>query len=336
MTSNKFTLYAVLIFVFSVTLHHELLYGSDNHQIKQTSDSLAIRIEFISSISSTDDFPGATDFSSKLFDFFFGPGDQRLIRPMSVISSNDGTIFVADQGSNSIALINNNKGTIELKPFFPSLVGICFYEENSFLFTDSRLGKIFLQRDISQDPVVLNDSLLLDQPTGIAYSTSKQQIWVTETGSHRISVLDKKGKFLRHIGKRGTAPGEFNYPTFIWIDKNEWIYVVDAMNFRVQILDINGEIKIVFGQAGDGSGDFSRPKGIATDSYGNIYVVDALFHTVQVFNISGQFLYNFGRQGREKGEFWMPTGIYINTEDKIFVADSYNSRIQIFQLIQRN
>jgi DNA-binding beta-propeller fold protein YncE len=214
-----------------------------------------------------------------------------------------------------------------------SLVGICYGPNSSILFTDSHARTIYSLTAEKKNLRILNDTLKLEQPTGIAYSMVNKEIWVVETKAHRIAVLNEKGELLRRLGKRGNGPGEFNYPTHIWIDKKGLIYITDAMNFRIQVLNAGGEVVSIFGEAGDASGYLASPKGIATDSFGNIYVVDALFHVVQVFDIKGKLLYKFGNQGHGNGEFWMPSGIYIDNQDNIYVADSYNSRVQVFQLI---
>jgi DNA-binding beta-propeller fold protein YncE len=265
---------------------------------------------------------------------------QALIKPMSVVALSPDSFFVADQGAGCIYEISGNRFGIpgNLRKKFTdmsSLVGMCITRKNEILFTDSRLGSIYKISSDRKSLLKLNDSLKLKQPTGIAWSGTNNEIWVVETAEHRIKVLDSNGNILKTIGIRGTGPGEFNFPTFIWIDHGGRAYVVDAMNFRIQIFSSNGEYISSFGQAGDGSGYLARPKGIATDSYGNIYVVDALFHNVQIFNMNGDFLYQFGRQGKGQEEFWMPGGIFIDHQNFIYVADSYNSRIQVFKLVNK-
>ena len=267
----------------------------------------------------------------------FGKKNADLVKPMSVLAHSPDTFWIADQGNSAILHVFNEVG--EITQFrnkniehIPSIVGSCFINDNNILFTDSKLNKIFKFRPGHKELYILNDSLMLEQPTGIAYSVETKQIWVVETKAHRISILNEKGEFIKQIGERGYAPGQFNFPTHIWIDKLGTIYVVDAMNFRIQIFDKNGKFISMFGDVGDASGYFARPKGIATDSFGHIYVADALFHVVQIFDGTGKLLYVIGSQGQEKEQFWMPTGIYIDDKDFIYVADSYNNRIQIFQL----
>lgn len=272
----------------------------------------------------------------RLFASFVGKKNPRLIRPFSVFMDRSDQLWVLDQGSHSVDRIRIGVGEItQLRRTkstgFPSLVGICAAANGSVLFTDSKLNKIFLITKNSNSLQNLNTSTSLNRPTGIAYSQINKEIWVVETSAHRIAVLNNDGKLLRHVGHRGTGPGEFNYPTFIWIDHSGIVYVVDSMNFRIQILNEAGDVISIFGESGDATGYFSHPKGIATDSQQHIYVVDARANRVQIFDKEGNFLFYFGEQGTGKGEFWLPVGIYIDERDRIYVADSYNARIQIFQ-----
>lgn len=275
----------------------------------------------------------------RTYEFLIGKSKQEsLVRPVGIIADNPASFWILDQGKETIFDVQGSKkaepkAIRKKENYFTSLIGVTTMADNEMLFTDSRLDKIF-RYDIDDKKLFeLNDTLHLQQPTGIAYDSVTKQIWVVETGAHRVAVLNSKGELIKRIGGRGEEQGQFNFPTSIWIDKTGDAYIVDAMNFRVQIFNKNGEFVTMFGEAGDVGGSFARPKGIATDSYGNIYVADALFHTVQIFDRAGNFLYSFGKQGREKEEFWMPAGIYIDSKNYIYVADSYNSRIQVFQLI---
>jgi len=275
---------------------------------------------------------------TRIADFILGKKNTlELNRPVALIVKDSTSFYVLDQENGVIFHVNDKVGEIshfrnKQYKIFPSMVGITSFRDNSILFTDSYYNKIFLCKPDKKSLTLFTDSVF-NRPTGIFYVPSDHLIWVVETNAHRISVLDEQGRVVKRFGKRGTAPGEFNYPTSVWVDKKGMVYIVDAMNFRVQIFSSAGEFISQFGKPGDGSGDFARPKGIATDSYGNIYIADALYSAVQIFNFQGQLLYTFGTRGHGNGEFWMPSGIYIDNRDHIYVADSYNSRIQVFQLM---
>ncbi|MEI6901229.1 MAG: 6-bladed beta-propeller [Bacteroidota bacterium] len=313
--------------------------GKPDTSYAQTQDSTLVHSPKINWI---EQYPALNDDKNhhkknSIADFLFGKKMRpELTKPLNIAAINKDRYCILDQANGSIFQILDKVGEIphfRHKPSetLPSLVGFCLFPQDKLLFTDSYLNKVFVYNIGKKSILPLNDSLRLNQCTGIAYSELTHEIWVVETAAHSISILTDKGTWKKRIGKRGVNPGEFNFPTSIWIDKLGRAYIVDALNFRIQVFDKEGELISVFGRHGDGGGDFARPKGIATDSNGNIYIVDALFNVVQVFDIAGKFLYTFGSQGHGKGEFWMPSGLFIDDQNFIYVADSYNSRVQIFQ-----
>lgn len=285
-------------------------------------------------------FPGTQvdkrpNFGDRVSRILFGEKAQEVIKPFNVLAIDPQHFWILDQGAGGVYEVEDGRGTF-LKSLkrseltYTSLVGFCRTKEGDLLISDSRLNRVVL---IQGGQIhIFGDSLSLLQPTGLACDPESGNIWIVETAGHRISQLDRNGKLISRIGGRGSEPGRFNFPTFIWIDYRGKIYVVDSMNHRVQLFNSDGDFLHTFGEAGDASGYMARPKGVATDSRGHIYVADALFHVVQIFDERGRFLYSFGNQGQGRGEFWMPTGIFIDDEDHIYVADSYNARIQIFKL----
>jgi len=327
----------VLVYFFllvSVVLSGQAPVSSNNTAVKDDPF-----IKWIANVPSEQE-KSYTGFFEKIFNFFTGYERVILNSPVYVYATNLNDYLVANQGSGNVVQAKNGELNIfqvfkKETSYFPSLVSICSFTGNNYLLTDSRLNKIFQLSADGKSIRYLNESLTLERPTGIAWSKINDEIWVTETGLHRISVLNTKGDLKRIIGSRGTGDLEFNFPTYIWIDSNGKIYIVDSMNFRVQVLSPEGKFITSFGKQGDATGSFARPRGIATDSKGNIYVVDALFNSVQIFDISGNLLYYFGSQGTGKYQFWMPSGIFIDKDDYIYISDSYNGRVQIFQLVKK-
>lgn len=174
---------------------------------------------------------------------------------------------------------------------------------------------------------------VLRRPVGIAYSATGQRLLVVDGGSHDLAEFDIEGNLLRRIGRRGSAPGEFNYPTHVVCTKDR-IVVADSGNFRVQLLNLDGSPVRVIGQKGDAAGDFSMPKGIAVDRDGHLYIADAHFENVQVFDDLGRLLMAFGREGRGAGRFSLPAGLAFDDRDRLWVADSGNRRLQVFEYVR--
>jgi len=320
-----------IFIIISATLFWQKANSVQEFQ-KETCQDPAIT--FIDEVSLNNISDKEEGFFDSIFNFIFGEDELAIQKPFNTYVSDNGLIFIVDQGNKSLIVID--KAENEIQNLLPenfkceSPVGLCSIEDG-LVFTDSQTDQVWKYDFENEEIAKLNSSL--KQPTGIAYIKNNKEIWVCETEEHRIVRLDRTGKQLGIIGQRGLGNSEFNFPTFIWADNRGKVYINDSMNFRIQIFSEEGKFIRSFGKAGDGSGDFSRPKGIATDSFGHIYVVDALFNNVQIFDQEGQLLYVLGNQGIQKGEFWLPAGLYIDNHNRIYVADSFNSRIQIFQLI---
>ena len=63
---------------------------------------------------------------------------------------------------------------------------------------------------------------------------SNDTVYVCDTYNHKICIYDTDGALLHSFGSEGTAPGQFNRPYGIAVDKDGLIYVTDKNN-RVQI-----------------------------------------------------------------------------------------------------
>lgn len=90
-------------------------------------------------------------------------------------------------------------------------------------------------------------------PSGVALpaegSGMDPQVFVSELGNHRISTFSKKGGFERHVGEKGTLPGQFMEPRGITFAKG-WLLVADSK--RITILSPAGEFKQVIELPGAG------------------------------------------------------------------------------------
>ncbi len=291
------------------------------------------------SFSSPDDLGITKGFLQKLGEFFAGKTNQQIIRPMSVVVTEDEIIYVADPGAGGVHRYNLQKNQYHLisrgnKQILPSPVALTLGPDNSVYVADSKLQKIFSIKKNSTMATEAYPGLTLSQPTGIAYSKLSNQLYISETAKHQIVMVGSDGTITGKIGNRGTGNAQFNYPTYLWLDYKENLYVSDGLNFRIQILDSMGKFKQKFGKAGDGSGNLFRPKGIASDTKDRVFVVDAILNNVQIFNKNGNLLLALGSQGNNQGEFWLPSGIFVTQNNMIYVVDTHNQRIQVLKLME--
>ena len=156
------------------------------------------------------------------------------------------------------------------------------------------------------------------RPTGVAFRTSSNTVYVLEQFNHRISkwnYTDTNYDFTLDttwgdknptdgtlggpgpIGDGGETDGSLYRPTGIVFDaSNGLLYVTDTFHNRVRIVDPTGNgglgrfVKSI-GQGGSGIDDFYHPAGVAVDGIGEFaIIVDELNHRAIRFGTPGDDL----------------------------------------------
>ena len=298
---------------------------------------LPARVVWTGAISGHQDLGIAKGFWTRFGEFFTGELDTRIGKPYGVLSDEKKRLFVVDVGHALVHVMDLDKKRYYQigggsQRVFRSPIAVTQDDQENLYITDSGAGAIYrysLKKE-KLEPFMVGD---LGRPTGIAFNRNNRLLYITDTSSHQIVVVDLRGNERFRIGGRGEGQGEFNYPTDLFVDNQGRLYVTDALNSRINVFSAQGAHLKSFGRPGDSGGDFAKPKGIAVDGSGNIYVCDALLDAVQIFNPDGALLLTFGGNGTEAGQFWMPSGIFIDNEDNIYVSDSYNRRVQIFKYL---
>jgi DNA-binding beta-propeller fold protein YncE len=256
-----------------------------------------------------------------------------LVKPFGLALDEADNLCVTDTGSRSISYCDFahkrwRTWAAAGNTRFVSPVAIA-RKAKVFYVADSELGKVLAFRE--DGALVFELGAPLQRPVGLALGDDT--LYVADSQAHSISAFDLRGRLRFSFGRRGTGPGEFNFPTHLWCDAQKQVCVTDSMNARVQVFAPDGKFSRTVGSAGDTSGHFSRPKGIAADRAGHLYVLDALFDNFQIFDGQGRFLLGVGEAGEGPGEFWLPNGIAIDSKNRIYVADSFNRRVQVFDYL---
>lgn len=263
---------------------------------------------------------------------------ERLGRPYGVVADLAGNVYAADAEFRLIFVFDKEKKAMRFLGMgdLGGPIGLAIDNKRGIIYaSDARLKKVFgFDKNSGKTVLSIGGPGQFQSPAGMVYDEERNRLYVADSHGHVIKVFDNDAKLLFTIGKRGDKDGEFNFPSYVALDKNGRLYVVDSFNFRVQIFDAEGKFLKKFGKLGDVSGSFSRPNGIAVDSEGHIYVVDASFNNFQIFNEDGKLLLWIGNTGRNTGQFYLPSGLYIDKEDRIYVSDTFNRRIQVFQYLK--
>jgi sugar lactone lactonase YvrE len=299
-----------------------------------------ITVRWVGEVRAYGDFKVKRGFLKKFSTLLLGRDERRLVRPYGIFLDASERLLVTDPGTSSLHMMNLKSDEYRVLTQVAgggglvSPLGVTGDDQGTFYFTDSATGAVYFGQWDKMPPRKFNKAELV-RPTGIAFNRDNWLLYVADTGLHQIVVFGLDGQEKFRIGKRGSEPGQFNFPTDLWIDGSGHLYVNDSLNARIQVFTADGTLLESIGSRGHAPGYFDRPKGLAVDSAGNLYVCDALQDTVEVFDRDGRYRMNFGSRGQKPGQFWLPTGLFIGRDNRIFVADSYNSRIQIFEYTGR-
>ena len=179
-------------------------------------------------------------------------------------------------------------------------------------------------------------------PTAVAID-SAANIWVVDSGNHRIQKFDANLNYLFSIPASGTsslsANGSFSSPYALAIDRQDTVWVADTANNRLQQFASNGTwLQSVGGPSpytcevspngsvpacasGSGNGQFNAPKGIALDNAGTVWVSDIGNSRIQAFSSTGTYLAKFSTGSSARG-------IATDSNGNIWIADTGNNQIQ--------
>lgn len=184
----------------------------------------------------------------------------------------------------------------------------------------------------------------LNDPSGLALSNDAQQLFIADTGNHRIVVVSTADwSVLQEIGgTQGSGDTQFSSPN----DVDVWsggmvapaeamLYVADTGNHRIVKYGFNTgtdqwEYTAKWGTQGAGVGQFSSPGGIALDHHQvKVWVADTGNHRLQVFEQDGTSPQTIGAAGSSAGRFSSPRDLaFIPSPLTLLVADEGNNRVQ--------
>jgi sugar lactone lactonase YvrE len=265
--------------------------------------------------------------------------ERLLFQPYSVASDGRRRFFVADFIGGIIHVFD-----LQQHEYRQLAAGV---EGPQKVLVDSR-GEIWVLNSdkgvllhFAADETKIEDLKLsgIGRAASFAVDRERERIYVVDAPQHQLRLYDLRGRFLETMGRRGNAPGEFNFPGDIDLDAAGNLYLVDTLNARIQILAPDGTVLRTFGERGTARGSFSVPKGIAVSPSGLIYVSDASQHKIVIFNRAGDYLltlgarYVFKGEGISPGGLNFPAGLDVDANETLWVADLMNGMVHEFQYL---
>ncbi len=177
----------------------------------------------------------------------FGTGPGEFVYPTDIAFGDDGTIFIAEYGTNDRIQVFSSDGT--------------------WLRTIGRSGR--------------GDGGLA-RPQSIALSNDGTELFVADSCNHRISVFGTDGTWRRHLGSAGHDPGEFNYPYGLQVLDDGSLLVSEYGGDRIQVVaPDDGRSLGSWGGTGFIKGRVHMPWGVGAAD-GRLFVLDSGNSRVQI------------------------------------------------------
>lgn len=261
-----------------------------------------------------------------------------LQRPQGGMVDEKGRIYVTDISRGAVFVFDEVAGQLLLWQWaepnvaFKAPIGIVKTNQGQILVADAELAQVY-RLDANGKPIGFFGAGILQRPTGLAYDSVSQQIFVADGHAHNIKVFSLDGKLVKTIGRRGQGNGEFNGPTYLNFS-NGRLYVSDTLNARIQVFDKTGQYQFTIGERGLYVGNLTRPKGVAVDQQNNIYIVESYHDHILVYDKRGRYLLPIGGTGKGVGQFFLPAGIWTDKNNRIFIADMFNGRVVVLQYLE--
>ncbi len=180
-------------------------------------------------------------------------------------------------------------------------------------------------------------------PMGIFYDGRTDEIFVADTGNHRVVILDGVDGFPKavfdHKVKRGRGrKASLGEPRSIAVDSSGDIFIVDNLCNYVNVCNFRGDhlTEIRLGDyiydtwSGTSSESMElgpKPIAVAVDSEDNIYVATSCW--IFVFNQEFELQKQFGGRGKKRGEFTAIMDIWVDIEGKMYIVDAMGFGLQV-------
>ncbi|CAM4930260.1 unnamed protein product [Rotaria socialis] len=281
-------------------------------------------------------------------------GDTHTVcypKGLYVDDDNNQTIVIADSGNSRIMQwkINGTNGKVVAggNTYGNGLDKLCCpadvlidKETNSLIISDQdnrRVVRWSRHHDTTQGEILIDKV----KCSGLAID-EQRNLYVSDFGKHEvrryeIDRQDKKGTLVAGGNGKGSGLNQLEWPSYIFVDRQQSVYVSDHNNDRV-IKWIKNATEGVIVAGGQGYGkaltQLACPTGIFVDTLGTLYVAEGgdnhrVTRWLQGAK-QGTVVVGENGEGKEANQFYRPEGLSFDKNGNLYIADEHNHRVQRF------
>ncbi|MEO6324084.1 MAG: glycosyltransferase family 39 protein, partial [Thermoanaerobaculia bacterium] len=163
-------------------------------------------------------------------------------------------------------------------------------------------------------PRVIDLGGLVKSPRGLAVAANGE-LFVADTGGHRVVRLDRDGKLIGAFGRKGSGDGEFDQLEDIGLDREGRVVTLDSGSRRVQVFTSRGAFVRSLGQ----DAGFCSPAGFAVAPDGGVVVADTCNGRLVKLDAAGRLEKEILLRLPERME--QPVDVAIGPDGLLYVAD---------------
>jgi hypothetical protein len=172
---------------------------------------------------------------------------------------------------------------------------------------------------------------LFNRPTDVAWDAQGNIFVADGRGTNqRVAKFSKDGVFVKSIGQRGNAQGQFASVDSIAVDAQGNLYVADAGSMRIQVFDNNGTFKSEIKNVGNAQAICMTPGANQVMYVSNSNPPTDLDTAGEIYKmkLDGSMIGKFGKAGKLPKEFGTVNAIDCRSENTIYVGEVGNFRVQ--------
>jgi tripartite motif-containing protein 71 len=314
--------------------------------LRALATALAVAVVVALPAAARADCPGGANTCPYTTATQIGQRAEGVMRfPQALAIGPDGSVFVADQGSNVVqvfgpdGVFRREVGIAGSKPGQLGPVGaIAVAGDGSLLVAD---GSNRIDRFDAGGQLIdswgrtgsdvgefrFGAGAGNSAAAGGGLAVSGDFVYVADTGNDRVQRFSLDGGHGAEI----VAPGQLANPRGIAV-RGTRLLVADDQHHRLVVFDTGGHLLRAIGQAGSGPGQLNFPYGVATDAAGRVFVADDLNHRVVRFSSGPDYPYKgrWGSYGTAAGLLAYPRGLAVAPDGNVYVANTGNDRIDVF------